>query len=65
MLLSVGSPVEASTMHMFEGRHWRKSSQRKAESVDVALSPSSCYIRQSSCEDDVALKQPSSGSTTA
>ena len=48
---------EASTVRTFVGRRWRKSSRMRGPSAAVALSPSNCRIRRSSC---VGLRSPNS-----
>ena len=48
---------EVSTVRTFVGRRWRKSSRKRGPSAAVALSPSNCRIRRSSC---VGLRSPNS-----
>ena len=51
------SPEEASTIRTLGDRRWRKSSWKIGPSAAAALSPSNCWIRQSSC---VGQRSPNS-----
>ena len=53
----IESAVDARTIRMLPGMHWRKGPKRKELSVEAALSPSSYCIWRSNC---VGLRSPSS-----